>query len=387
MIDEEKIIKILQKYQRDLDEYTLKLIATRLNSKRGLGRVDLFDVDYFAMVSNVMSDIDDKKVNVRRHQVKKLEGVFTSAAIAAYMSMKSLYSDGNVPFVPYKKNKEIMDYVNTEVTNRCHEFDNTMRNIGYPITDTRINKKIFKTPSETYQYVADNAKSQELHNPYGYTLWCRKLMRGLLRDGLKIYNYNQDTHRYKHQNSYSYIKNFVKNGIYQISQGIFNVVANQVGINGVELSVHYDCALDHLPVQGHQFTLGEFKKMQSNNYFEDINGVRFHYLDRAIGTWNCRHFVYPIIIGKTQPRYTDEQLQEIKNKSQNYKVMKMPNGEKWFMSYSDYQKYLHNLQDKIDTLKLDLHVAEKLGDKWLIDYYKNKLSEYTINLSSFKSNN
>ena len=386
MTNEEKTINQIIKYQRDFDEYTLKAIATRLNSKKGLGLVDLFDVAYFAMIFGVITEIDNKMVTTRKRQVSKLKDTLTSSAIAAYMSMKSLYSDGDMEFIPYKKNEEVVNYVNSEVQNKCKEFDNKLKKVGYSMPSETSNKKIFRTPSETYQHVADMAKNQELHNPYGYQLWSRKIMRGLLRDGLKIYNYNQDTHRYKHQNSYSYIRNFIKNTVYQISQGVFNVVANQVGIDGVELSAHADCALDHLPVQGHQFTLANFKKMQSNDYFEDIQGRPYQYLDRAIGTWNCRHFVYPIIIGKTQPRYTEEQLQEIKNKSQHYKTIEMANGEKWFMSYSEYQNYLKNLQDKIDTVKLDLHVAEKLGDKWLIDYYKVKLSEYTANLSAFKSN-
>ena len=306
MTNEEKTINQIIKYQRDFDEYTLKAIATRLNSKKGLGLVDLFDVAYFAMIFGVITEIDNKMVTTRKRQVSKLKDTLTSSAIAAYMSMKSLYSDGDMEFIPYKKNEEVVNYVNSEVQNKCKEFDNKLKKVGYSMPSETSNKKIFRTPSETYQHVADMAKNQELHNPYGYQLWSRKIMRGLLRDGLKIYNYNQDTHRYKHQNSYSYIRNFIKNTVYQISQGVFNVVANQVGIDGVELSAHADCALDHLPVQGHQFTLANFKKMQSNDYFEDIQGRPYQYLDRAIGTWNCRHFVYPIIIGKTQPRYTEE---------------------------------------------------------------------------------
>ena len=54
------------------------------------------------------------------------------------------------------------------------------------------------------------------------------------------------------------------------------------------------------------------------------------------------------------------------------------------MSYSEYQSYLRRLQDKVDSLTLDLNVAEKLGDSWLIDYYKSKLSDAKSILSSLK---
>ena len=59
------------------------------------------------------------------------------------------------------------------------------------------NTKIFKSPSETYQQISNDAKQEELHNPFGFDLWSRDTIRRLLRDGLKVYNYNQDTHRYK----------------------------------------------------------------------------------------------------------------------------------------------------------------------------------------------
>ena len=339
MTNEERAIKNILKYQRDFDRYTLEQIATRLNSEKGLGLVDLFDVSYFSMVYSTMKDIDTKMLLTRQRQKKEYEKILTSSAVSAYVAMQPLYKDGNKEFIPYKKNAEVKDFVIQDATEKVKEFDKTIGSVGYSLTDNKTNKKIFKSPSETYQYISNEAKSQELTNPFGFELWRRKIMRGLLRDGLKIYNYNQDTRRYKQQNSYPFLRNYVKNTIYQICQGVYNVVANQIGIDGVEISVHMDCALDHLPVQGHQFTIGEFKKIQSNEYFQDINGTRFVALDRAIGTWNCRHFVYPIIIGKTQPRYTEEQLQEIKNQSQYYKEITTASGEKFFMSYNQYNKF------------------------------------------------
>ena len=383
--NEEKVIKKLLKYQRDLDEYTLKQIATRLNSTKGLGLVDLFDIAYFSMVYAIMQDIENKALLTRQQQAKEIEKLLTSSAVSSYSTMKTLYKDGGVTQLPYKANTELKDYVTSEVTNKVRDFNNVLKGIGYSISDS--GRKMFRSPSETYQYVSNVAKQQELTNPFGYDLWSRKVVRNLLRDGLKVYNYNQDTQKYKQQNSYSYIRNFVKDSVYKVCQGVFNVVANQVGIDGVELSAHFDCALDHLPVQGHQFTISEFKKMQSNEDFVDVEGRHYIALDRAIGTWNCRHFVYPIIINKSQQRYTDEELQAIKDKAENYKSVNTENGEKIFMSYSQYKNYLQKMQDKIDTLTLDLRIAEKLGDKWLIEYYKSKLSEYKSILSSFKTSN
>lgn len=385
MTQEEKALKKILKYQYDFDEYTLKLIASRLNSTRGLGLVDLFDIAYFSMVYAIMVQIEKEMSLTRRHQVNELENLLNQSAKTAYNSMKPLYADGGKEFVPYKDNKEVRDTAIRETDAKVRQFNDVLRGVGYSLTDSKTDKKTFNSPSETYQKISNEAKQQELNNPFGYDLWSRKVTKELLRDGLKIYNYNQDTHRYKQQSSYSFIRNFVKNAVYSVCQNVYNAVANQVGIDGVEISVHMDCAIDHLPIQGHQFDLANFKKMQSNDDFVDIDGRHFSGLDRAIGTLNCRHFVYPIILGKTQPRYTEKQLQEIKNRNEKYVQTELSNGDNITMSYNEYKQKLNILENKLTTLTLDLHVAEKLGDKWLIEYYKSRISTCKNEISVYKS--
>ena len=365
-----KAIKEISKNQRDLDENTLKLIATRLNSTKGLGLVDLFDLAYFAMVYSVMTQIATNVEKTRIKQIKSLEKLLDTAAKSAYASMKPLYGS---KFLTFNQNKEVNDFAKSEIKSQSNDFIRQLKKIGYPLTDNKTGKIIFNSPSDAYQYISNEAKNQELSNPYGYESWGRGVLRQLLKSGLKIYNYNQDTHRYKQQNSYSYIRNFVKDAVYKVCQGIFNVVANQVGIDGIELSVHADSALDHLPIQGHQFTLAQFKRMQSNQDFYDIKGEHFDAIERAIGTWNCRHFVYPVKLGETKPRYTDEQLKEISDKTKSYTAITTLFGEEVPITYGEYARQLNNLQDKEDKFAVGVHVAEKFGNKQLIDYYKSKL--------------
>ena len=68
------------------------------------------------------------------------------------------------------------------------------------------------------------------------------------------------------------------------------------GADGVEISAHALCAEDHLPYQGEQFTNDEFDRLQMD-------------LDRPFGFWNCRHTLYPIVVGVTEPAHTREELE------------------------------------------------------------------------------
>lgn len=87
----------------------------------------------------------------------------------------------------------------------------------------------------------------------------------------------------------------VLDGMRHVNQNIINELGTMYGANGIEIDAHPLCAKDHLPYQGKQFTQEDFDAIQSD-------------LPRPFGEWNCRHIWHPIIMGVTQPTYTEEQL-------------------------------------------------------------------------------
>ena len=84
---------------------------------------------------------------------------------------------------------------------------------------------------------------------------------------------------------------------YRMKQG------EQFGADGVEISAHFPCAPDHLAYQGKQY---------SNDAFEELQNS----LSRPIGTLNCTHSIAPIILGISEPAYSDEELQKAKEMSE-----------------------------------------------------------------------
>ena len=68
-----------------------------------------------------------------------------------------------------------------------------------------------------------------------------------------------------------------------------------LGCNGWEISAHANSAPDHEPIQGKQYSDAEFAR---------LNGS----LTRRIGTLNCGHVAFPILLGINSPQYTEEEL-------------------------------------------------------------------------------
>lgn len=74
---------------------------------------------------------------------------------------------------------------------------------------------------------------------------------------------------------------------------------DELGCNGWEISAHGNSAPDHEPIQGRQYSDAEYAA---------LNGS----LARRIGTLNCGHEAFPIILGAHSPQYTDQQLRRFR---------------------------------------------------------------------------
>lgn len=94
----------------------------------------------------------------------------------------------------------------------------------------------------------------------------------------------------------SAVRQNVLDGIRSLNNEVLAQAGEEFGADGVEISAHMLCAEDHLPYQGRQFSNARFLEIQEEE------------LDRPFGMWNCRHSIYPIILGVSRPTYTEEEL-------------------------------------------------------------------------------
>ena len=95
-------------------------------------------------------------------------------------------------------------------------------------------------------------------------------------------------------------------GVRQLNMAMLEQTGKEFGADGVEISAHALCAPDHQHIQGKQYSLAEFERLNRS-------------LDRPIGELNCHHFTTPIVLGVSKPVYSASELREI-NKRSNAKV-------------------------------------------------------------------
>ena len=95
----------------------------------------------------------------------------------------------------------------------------------------------------------------------------------------------------------------VLDGVRDLSNAQAEYMGKTFGADGVEISAHYECALDHLPWQGRQMSRYDFDIIQAS-------------LARPYLQWNCRHHAYPILMGVSQPAHTPDELRKMREWSE-----------------------------------------------------------------------
>lgn len=146
----------------------------------------------------------------------------------------------------------------------------------------------------------------------------------------------------------------------QMAQQGSDLVAEETGCDCKEISVHSCPAPDHAPVQGHVLKNDQWKRMQEGEDFEDINGKEFKGFRRPIGQWNCMHFGMAFDSRYQEPKYTQEQLDQILEQNEK--------GFEWRgKHYTMYQgtQMMRALERKIRKEMMTAKAAAEAGNEEL----------------------
>lgn len=170
----------------------------------------------------------------------------------------------------------------------------------------------------------------------------------------------------------SAVRQNVLDGIRQVQQKAQELIGEEIGADGVDITAHPNSAPDHEPVQGRRFDLVNFQRMQSGQDFEDVDGRHYEGFERPITQWRCRHLIFYILLGVTRRMYTDEQLKDWKSQNQKGCVI---DGK----HYSNYEatQLMRNLETEIRRQKDTAVLAKASGDDVLRRECQSNINKLT----------
>lgn len=168
----------------------------------------------------------------------------------------------------------------------------------------RITAQAFKNLSQTtietkrYRKAVDEAISAVQSGVTDYNSAIRRAMKTAAQDGLRVRYPNSGMTRRLD----SAVRQNVLDGVRAINNDVLRQLGNEYGADGIEISAHALCATDHLPYQGLQFSNRDFEELQNS-------------LGRPFGAWNCKHTMFPIILGVSAPAHDADELRMYRENS------------------------------------------------------------------------
>lgn len=139
------------------------------------------------------------------------------------------------------------------------------------------------------------------------------------------------------------IRRNVLSGIKLTADDINKIIERKLGCNGYTVPAHSGARPSHAEAQGKQYAITRSNAKKYNvGFWGDVKHLWKEY--------NCRHTPTGIILGISEPLYTDEELEELKNAKVTYQGKKIPEYEATQIQRR-LEREQRNLKRQIEPLK------------------------------------
>ena len=371
MKDDKKLELLLERFYQRYNKYNTKVLEKMGEAIKKFDGVSPSVAHKIAQELKYGSDIDDLIGELSKLSGKSIKDIEEAFDIVAKenIDFAEVYAKAkNMEFIDYKNNEQLKKLVKSIANETNETFKNMSKSkaIGF-VLKSENGKKIFKNLKDTYIDLIDEAVLNVTTGTSDYQSAMRRVIKQLADSGVKIHEEKVGYKSGYNLRIDSAVRQNVLTGIRKINLNIQEQVGKEFGADGVEISAHSPCAEDHLHIQGKQFSKKEFAKINSN-------------LERPIGEYNCRHFVFSIVLGVNQPSYSDKMLNQMNRESQSIIEYE---GKK----YTAYEAT--QVQRKFETAirkqKDQQIIARASGNKELVGQSQNKISQLTSKYNDFSN--
>ena len=299
-----------------------------------------------------------------------------------YLFAEKFYKYRGIDFVPYNQNKALIRQVRALASITKQEMNNYARatNLGYSIRDLQGNIR-FVGLRETYNRVLDEAVLNVGTGVDTFDNAMSKIMKDIGGNGLKTVDYASGRSIRLDSAARMHLKGALRTLHNEVQKQVgeeFGYDGVEISFDGYEISVHSNPAVDHEKVQGRQFSIEEYEKLNNGLEAKDYKGNTYT-LDhdhkngfRPISTMNCYHYVFSIVLGVNKPEYSEEQLQKIIDDNEKGAVI----DDKHYTNY-EITQLQRSFERRIREQKDIQILAKASGNKELVKESQDRITKLT----------
>lgn len=305
---EERLAETLVKRIEDVNEYILKEIGNTIKQISTLKPTDAYRLGQIIKYGGSYEKIVKELAKVTKINKKDIEKIFDEVAENNKQFAKDFYKYRGLDYIPYKKDTALKQQVEAIAQMTAYTYTNLSRTTGLGYATRGMDGQIkFLNIQKAYDDIIDKAIVSIAQGKTTFDQEMREALKIIGHNGLLTYESGK-VRRFD-----SAVRMNILDGIRQLNIETTKTIGEQYGADGVEISVHEAPAPDHADIQGRQFTNEEYEKLENGEIAYDIKKRKYDGAEkRQIGQYNCYHKIFSIVIGVSEPEYTDEQLQKIK---------------------------------------------------------------------------
>lgn len=368
MNDEKRLDAVLERFYQRFNRYNTKVLKTLGEAIKQFDGLTPSQAHKLAQELRYSTEIDrllNELSQLSGKSAQELDILLDKVAEENVEFAETYYKVKGKEFIPYEDNIQLKRYVETIKKDTKGTFKQLSHSKQIGFTFKEGDKIIYKPLKKAFNDLLDEAAYNVSTGVTDYQSAMRNTIKQLADSGVKIHEDKVGYASGYNRRIDSSVRQNILTSVKQINIGIQERVGEELDANGVEISAHSPCADDHLFLNGRQFSKKEFEKINSN-------------LERPVGMYNCRHFVFSIILGVSRPSFTNKQLQQFEKDS--HRIVEYEGKE-----YTAYEctQIQRRLETSIRQQKDRQIIARSSGDKQEIATAQQKISQLTSKYNDF----
>lgn len=315
-------------------------------------------------------EITEELARLTEGNVEDIYEIYEEVAKNDYEFAKRFYDYRGIDQIPYAENFALQNQVNAIAMMTASTYVNlaNANTLGYGMIDEMTGEVTYKNVADTYYDLVDDAIMSVAQGKESFDAAMYRQLKTIGEGGLRvIYSSTYETTdpfgnpitKNRSMRLDSAIRMNMKQGLTQLHNETQEQFGQEFGADGVEISVHMNPAPDHAPYQGKQFSKKEYEELQAS-------------LGRPIGMYNCYHYNFAIVLGVSEPEYSQEELDRINEENEE-------GFEYEGKHYSNYegQQLLRKIELEIRKSKDNQILGRSSSDKELIEESQNRITQLT----------
>lgn len=275
----------------NVNDFLIRDIARRIAQAGQLTSTAAYQIFRAQQLGMSRKEIEKELKKILNVSSEELRELLTQSAEVGYRFDLDRFPTAGIPF---EENASLQQIVKAAVKLADKDFKNITQSLGAVTPDGKVSPI-----RDVYRKCTDYAFQQVVTGAADYNTAIRRATKNLADKGIRVIDYESGYHT----SIEAAVRRNIMGGMGLMQEEISKANHDKFGANGWEISAHAASAPDHEPIQGKQYTDAEYEKLNNS-------------LARRIGTLNCGHAAFPIIIGVNAPQYTEEQLEAFKRQNE-----------------------------------------------------------------------